>query len=54
MHPVTLNNAVTTVRLVGHTVYLKRQGIYNVFLTDEKPRAPYIEVTPDGEITEVK
>ena len=54
MHPVTLNNAQITARLVGHAVYLKRKGLLNISLTDTAPKSPYVMVDQKGNITEVK
>ena len=54
MHPVTLNNAQITARLVGHPVYLKRKGLLNILLSDTAPKEPYVVVEPEGNITEVK
>ena len=54
MHPVTLQCAFTPARLVGHRVYLKRKGLFNVYMTDTAPAAPYTMVDIDGSITEVK
>jgi len=54
MHHTTLINAITTARLVGHPVYLKYKGIFNIYLTDTAPKEPYIMVDPKGNVVKVK